>query len=146
MHQELLLFDVAITNSYILSTFTPTSMSISQQRLKQYRMKLAEQLVGSYNSRKRLGHPSSTTVSTPPISSQPPPPPAPPPVCGPQKPHTLHQTSRLQRRKKCVYCAEKRVPTQRKDTQLYCRDCSTHPPLCRGLNRDCFTLWHQQQL
>ena len=37
------LFDIAITNSYILSTFTPTSMSISQQRLKQYRMKLAEQ-------------------------------------------------------------------------------------------------------
>ena len=37
------LFDVAITNPYILSTFAPTTMSTSQTRLKQFRLKLAEQ-------------------------------------------------------------------------------------------------------
>ena len=33
------LFDVAITNSYILSTFTPTCAPVSHQRLQAYRMK-----------------------------------------------------------------------------------------------------------
>ena len=129
------LFDVAITSSYILSTFFPTSISISQQRLKQYRMKLAEQLVGSYNSRKPVVRPSSNTESVPSVV------PPPPPVCGPsQQSHTAHQPSRLWKRKRCIYCTERRNPPGRKDTPVYCKDCSDKPPLCHVANRDYFTL------
>ena len=60
------LFDVAITNAYILSLFTPTSMPLSHQRLKAFRLKLADQLVSSYNTRKRLGRPRSLPVHLPP--------------------------------------------------------------------------------
>ena len=47
------LFNVSATNAYILYSFdvrtgTPTT-------LKQFRMKLAEQLIGTYKSRKRVG-------------------------------------------------------------------------------------------
>ena len=58
------LFDVAITNSYILSLFAPTTMPNSHQRLKAFRLQLADQLVGRYNSRKRSGSslfPASTS-------------------------------------------------------------------------------------
>ena len=60
------LFDVAITNSHILSLFTPTSLPVTHQRLKAFRLKLADQLVGNYNTRKRLGHPPPAPVHPPP--------------------------------------------------------------------------------
>ena len=50
------MFDVATTNSFILyshfSVTTGTPMT-----LKQFRVKLAEQLIGTYMSRKRAGRP-----------------------------------------------------------------------------------------
>ena len=55
--------DASITNSFILSTFTPTSMCITHQRQKAFRLRLAEQLVGAYNSRKRLGRPHSSQAA-----------------------------------------------------------------------------------
>ena len=50
------MFDVATTNAYILySRFSvPTGTPMT---LKQFRVKLAEQLIGSYRSRKRAGRP-----------------------------------------------------------------------------------------
>ena len=130
------LFDVAITNAYILSTFAPTTMSTSQTRLKQFRLKLAEQLVGNYNSRKALGRPSVHV-----------PPPRAPVSCPPPPPRAvLHLPSRLQNRKRCAYCTQRRDPPRRKDTSFYCSECTDHPPLCftgTGDGSDCFRLWHQ---
>ena len=130
------LFDVAITNAYILSTFAPTTMSISQTRLKQFRLKLAEQLVGNYNSRKALGRPPVHV-----------PPPRAPVSCPPPPPRAvLHLPSRLQKRKRCAYCTQRRDPPRRKDTSFYCSECTDHPPLCftgTGDGSDCFRLWHQ---
>ena len=60
----LFLFDVSITNR-ILSLYAPTSMALSHQCLKQFRLKLAKQLVGDYNSQKRLGCPSFVPVHPP---------------------------------------------------------------------------------
>ena len=51
------LFDVVVTNSYILSRYAITTnpAPISKQSLKNFRLKLASQLIGSYCSRVRLG-------------------------------------------------------------------------------------------
>lgn len=56
------LFDVSVTNAYILSTYAPTtSVSKSQQNLKCFRLKLARQLIGTYQSRKHPGRPRRTS-------------------------------------------------------------------------------------
>ena len=49
------LFDVAITNARILHSFDVQSGA--QMDHKHFRLKLAEQLIGSYRSRKRVGRP-----------------------------------------------------------------------------------------
>ena len=101
------LFDVAITNSYILSLFAPTTMPNSHQRLKAFRLQLADQLVSRYNSRKRLGRPCSRPAH---------PPPAIPPLhhLGPlpaQATRTaLHLPSRQKHKRRCVYCSQYRNP------------------------------------
>ena len=41
------IFDVAVTNIFILSLFTPTTIPITKQRLKAFRLQLADQLIGN---------------------------------------------------------------------------------------------------
>ena len=53
------LFDITLTNSYILSRYNP-DLSSSIKHLKDFRMELAKELIGTYNSRKRSGRPSVT--------------------------------------------------------------------------------------
>ena len=138
------LFDVAITNSYILSLFAPTSMPLSQQRLKAYRLKLADQLVGTYNSRKRLGRPPTTSAHPPPSlpSTHDPPP--------PQASRTaLHLPSNHHERRRCVYCSQYRNPPQRHNVVWFCKECPGMPPLCltgKEDGTDCFRLWHHRYL
>ena len=52
------LFDVAITNAFILCKEFSTS---NLDNVKTFRVELAKQLIGEYNSRKRPGRPSITT-------------------------------------------------------------------------------------
>ena len=47
------MFDVAITNAHILQSYDVSTAGASD--LKRFRMKLAEQLIGTYMSRKRAG-------------------------------------------------------------------------------------------
>ena len=111
------LFDVAITNSYILSLFTPTSMPLSHQQLKTFRMKLADQLVGSYNTRKHLGRPRSLPAH---------PPPALPPSLdhGPRPTQStriaLHLPSHMEKKRRCVHCLRYRDPPQWHEVILVC--------------------------
>ena len=137
------LFDVAITNSYILSTFTPTCAPVSHQRLKAYRMKLAEELVGRYHSRKKLGRPRST-VCVQPVTR---PPPVTQPAPGTTPTGTVqHFPSRLQRRRRCVYCARERDPPLRREVCWQCKECPGQPPLCLTGTEDgsdCYRLWHE---
>ena len=103
------LFDVAITNSYILSLFAPTTMPISHQHLKAFHLRLADQLVGNYNSRKCLGRPCSR--------------PAHPPPSIPSLHHlgplpaqatctALHLPSCQKNKRRCVYCSQYRSPSR----------------------------------
>ena len=140
------LFDCAITNSYILSLFAPTTMPLSHQHLKVFRLRLADQLVGSYNSRKRLGRPRSQP-------SHPPPPLPSPQNCGPPPAQNtrsaLHLPSRLEKRRRCRYCSQQREPPRRSDVLWYCKECPGQPPLCMTGNEDgsdCFRLWHTRFL
>ena len=56
--------DVSITNAFILSSYVPTTTS--KHTLKKFRLMLATQLIGNYNSRRRAGRPSSNATSHPP--------------------------------------------------------------------------------
>ena len=61
------LFDVCITNAFILSKFctTTTPTSVNQEKLKGFRVRLAKSLIGNYNSRQRGRRRSSTTAERP---------------------------------------------------------------------------------
>ena len=140
------LFDVAITNSYILSLFAPTTMLISHQHLKAFCLRQADQLVGNYNSCKRLGRPCSRPAH---------PPPAIPSLhhLGPlpvQATRTaLHLPSRQKNKRRCVYCSQYRSPSRRHDVLWQCKECPGQPPLCFTGNEDgsdCFRLWHAHLL
>ena len=140
------LFDVSITNSYILSLYSPTTMPVSHQRLKAFRLRLADQLVGDYNSRKRLGRPCSRPSHPPPAVPS-------PHHLGPLPPQAtrtaLHLPSRLEKRRRCVYCSQYREPRQRNDVYWYCKECPGQPSLCVTGNEDgsdCFRLWHSHYL
>ena len=140
------LFDVSITNSYILSLFAPTTMPISHQRLKAFRLRLANQLVGDYNSRKRLGRPCSRPAHPPPAIPS-------PQHLGPLPPQAtrtaLHLPSRHDKKRRCVYCSQYRDPPRRRDVLWQCNVCPGQPSLCFTGNEDgsdCFRLWHAHLL
>ena len=65
-------FDICIINAHILRTYSPSCIPNSQLSLKSFRLQLADQLIGNYNSRKRVGRPQSSGPTHPP-------PPLPPP-------------------------------------------------------------------
>ena len=119
-------FDVAITNSYVLHSFDV--LTGAHMDHKHFRMKLAEQLIGDYMSRKRAGrprkhpHPSSTTTQT-------------------------DHFPTYSKKSRCVYCRDIRPMSRRKESVWKCTACEGQPTLClTGKNdgSDCFRLWHQQ--
>ena len=112
--------DVVITNSYIFHSLLSER---SFCNLKDFRLNLATELIGSYNSQKRAGRPSILAAKK---------------FCQshfPEKPND--------KRYRCHYCyTYKKI---RKDTQWYCKDCSIH--LCHtGKSDDCFLLYHTKYL
>ena len=96
------LFDVCVTNAFILSKLCtlPTSIPTSKEerRLKAFRVRLANNLIGTYNSRQRAGRRSSRVV------------PEPTPVLPPF--HSPHHHDR----QRCVYCRVYRNPPCRKES------------------------------
>ena len=115
-------FDVSVMSSFILTKFNVTAGT--PMTLKQFRVKLAEQLIGNYCSRKRAGQPRKRPSSpTAPISST--------------HPHTL--------RVHAVSTAEMFVLLHVEETVWACTACEGHPLLCltgKQDGSDCFRLWH----
>ena len=62
------IFDTSIVNAYILSKYSPSTVIASKENLKHFRLKLAQELIGSYRSRKRAGRPRSSSIPPPPTS------------------------------------------------------------------------------
>ena len=138
-------FDVAVTNAFILSLFTPTTIPITKQRLKAFRLQLADQLIGNYNTRKRLGHPRSITGTPHPPPALPPPQDSGPPST--QVSRTALHTPSHQEKRRCVYCQQYRTPPQRHEVVWYCRECPGKPSLCltgKEDGSDCWRIWHQR--
>ena len=135
------LFDVSITNSYILSCFVPSSTL--KLTLKQFRLRLASQLIDNYCSRKRAGRPKRSTTTP-----HPPPPLPSPDSGGPPSTQSLRPNLHLPshtRSKRCVYCREYRTPRRRKESVWYCEDCPGQPTLCltgKHDGSDCYRIWH----
>lgn len=67
-NRERIIFDTCITNSHILSKYSPSTIITSKYNLMHFRLQLANQLIGSYMSRKRAGRPRSTQLLPPPTS------------------------------------------------------------------------------
>lgn len=113
------LFDVSITNSFILYKTTHPS---SKMKSLQFREALAMELIGTYCSRKRAGRGIQSVRQFP----------------------LLHFPSRIpgdtvHKRGRCALCATKK---KRVDSQWFCKECNKW--LCHtGYEDDCFLLWHK---
>jgi len=137
------LLDMVITNAHIISHFSP--VITSERSLKAFRLTLAEQLIGSYCSRKRSGRPSIMRNA-----SHPPPPLPSPEADGPPASQRHCTSTRMhlpchQAKKRCIYCKEYRTVSRRRETVWYCGECEGRPALCltgRGDGSNCFELWH----
>ena len=122
------LLDVSITNALILHSFDVRSGPPMDQ--KHFRLMLAEQLIGTYMSRKRAGRPRKRP--RPPSSSN----------SIPTEHFPTHSTKR-----RCVYCRDIRSQPRRKESVWMCTACEGEPTLCMtgtNDNNDCFRLWHEQ--
>lgn len=114
------LFDVAVTNMYILAkNYSPLQV----KSVKQFRASLAHALVGDYNSRKRRGRPISSAA--------------------PSHNFTMdHFPLRAEKRGRCYYCYH--VKKRRHDTAWSCMTCKRY--LCfDGHESDCFIQYHRPQ-
>ena len=115
------LFDVSITNSFILHNISHGDKKMKSVR---FREKLAMELIGSYCSRKRAGRGSHVVKPLP----------------------LLHFPIWLpadsgHRRGRCAVCKEK---NKRTNSQWFCRECDLW--LCHtGLEDDCFLSWHKNK-
>ena len=119
------LFDVCITNAYILSRYNVNSQQPLPQSLKNFRLKLATQLIGTYKSRKRAGRPSSAVTQ----------------LLPPTLPRLDHLPARGDISRRCTYCQKIRVPSRRRSSIWVCSACLEKPHLC--LKEDCYKLWHE---
>ena len=117
------LFELVSTNTYILMREYGPSMS--QMTVKDYRLKLSNELIGTYNSRKRPGR-IPTLIPSKRTSQH-----------FPTKYHTENM-------KKAVRCDRCLKSGKRKETTWYCLDCKLH--LCHTGEQDgsdCFIVHHQ---
>ena len=120
------IFDTCITNSYILSKYSPSSIIVSKDNLKHFRLQLANRLIGTYMSRKRAGRPRSISLQPPPTSVI----------------RLDHHPSHGGKSRRCRYCITRRRPSIRHDTVWVCPACPGTPSLCLSGQGDCFKLWH----
>ena len=102
------LLDVSITNALILHSFDVRSGHPMDQ--KHFRLMLAEQLIGTYMSRKRAGRPRKRPH--PPSSSS----------SIPTEHFPTHSTNR-----RCVYCRDIRSQLRRKESVWMCTACKGEP-------------------
>ena len=120
------LFDVAITNSYILyKHYCPTA---THKNIKDFRTHLAKQLIGDYCSRLRSGR---TPAPLRPLPLR-------------HFPTRVPSETPQHKRGRCAQCRETRH--RRTDTTWYCRECEVW--LCHTGDpaTDCFLRWHTHHL
>ena len=115
-------FDVSITNAFIM--YKNFHSSPSFKTIKEFRLQLAQQLIGDYCSRRRAGRSGGAILSL-------------------QLEHfplkvTMESSPPKRRRGRCAHCS--RRDNRRTDSSWYCRECGVW--LCHSgdVNSD---LWHK---
>ena len=114
------LFDVAIVNSFILYKRVPAVRK--KMSLKEFRVELAKQLIGSYNSRKYRGRPSTHQQNS---SSR------------RRKMHLAHYPTRVSQGR-CRFCSS----NERRTTTWYCNECQLRLCHTGDPSSDCFLKHH----
>ena len=108
------LFEVSILNSFVLHKYSPCFGK--QLSYLNYCVELAQQLIGTYNSRKRLGRPSSS-------------------VAAPKRMCVEHYPTKIARGR-CMYCKSKQ-------TKWYCEKCDKRLCHTGTNNSDCYLKFHR---
>ena len=124
------LLDTAITNAYILYSKYSTTPKVLKQ--KEFRLSLAQQLIGQYCGRMRIGRPRLSTTPHPQTLQH----------------HPTHFPRKRTYKRRCVYCSGYRNPPCRHESRWYCDDCEGQPTLCltgTAEDSDCWRLWHTTQ-
>ena len=112
--------DVAITDTFIMSKFFPT---LAKKNLKEFCVQLANELMGTYNSRKRRGRPSQNI-----------------PIRGFSAAHFPSKAAT--RKNRCHFCLKYRGI--RRETVWECKDCGNLPLCHTGKADDCYLIYHSQ--
>ena len=122
------LFDVAITNAYILYKNFHPHPSKSLRTIKDFRLQLAQELIGTYCSRRMPGRSSRPTRS---LQLQ----------HFPMK-EFAEPPAKRSKRGRCAYCSTN--SHKRTDSMWRCHECGVW--LCHDGNplTDCFYLWHKK--
>ena len=120
------LFDVAVTNSYILLRHYGTRNRLTS---KEFRIELAKSLIGDYNSRKIRGRPSSSSIPNP----------IRPPCPIKHFPVKKNKTSSKKGVSRCWHCNHKR-----RETFWYCTECNKYLCHTGDHTTDCFLIYHQE--
>ena len=125
------LFDVAITNAYILQKGYCDSAPFST--IKAFRLQLASELIGNYCSRRRAGRGAVGVVRTLPLRHY--------PTTIPEEDPSKKAKHKRARCHRCYSRSKRSVYTS-----WYCPECQLW--LCHTGERhtDCFMLWHAQHL
>ena len=121
--------DSTITNAYILHTHYTHTRKLT---LKDFRLTLAEEMIGEYQGRLRLGRPRLSAPPQRPAVSQMP----------------SHFPQKSTHKRRCAFCSGWRNPPCRRESRWYCGDCDGQPPLCltgTADSEDCWRLWHSSQ-
>ena len=121
------LFDVAITNAFIL--YKNFRSSPTYTTIKKFRMQLARELIGDYSTRRRAG-PGGGVIRPLPLQHFP-------------MKITKESSEPERKRRRCARCSQRN--NKRTQTSWFCRECEVF--LCHtGESRtDCFLQWHKDR-
>ena len=115
------LFDLSISNAYILSQYLP---EYHGKQLKSFRVTLAEELIGTCTNRKRIGQPAITAPSVTRVCQ-------------------LHfPTKASGKYNPCHYCYK--YKDEHRSTVWYCSACGHHFCHTGHQDSDCFCKYHTQ--
>ncbi|XP_071957265.1 piggyBac transposable element-derived protein 4-like [Antedon mediterranea] len=116
-------FDTSISNAFILHKETRPAAERHISQI-QFRYKLAEELIGGYSSRRRIGRPQI----------------AHPIRVAPSHQHTLVDLRpEFPRKRRCSVCLQNKT---RHETFYGCARCN-NTPLCNHVGRNCFEIHHR---
>ena len=104
---------------YIAAFCVPADATAENLRLKQFRLHLAQALIGDYYSHQKTGRPCNTSMPLPqPVTHSP-----------------SHFPLKWSQKQQCAYCNYSRHPPCRRESRWYCGNCEGNPTVSHRDNR-----------